>query len=118
MSGSTSTNVTNGSNAMVGSFLSTIQSNIDAQNNALLELESKNQELYQKYAIQLNQVKEIEDKEKLLLTRSRMLQISQDRNSYKKKIIYTLVALIFALFIFTLVVYVYFMKKNKKNAVM
>ena len=30
-----------------------------------------------------------EDKEKLILTRSRMLQISQDRNSYKKKVIYS-----------------------------
>jgi predicted PurR-regulated permease PerM len=116
MATSYATNVTDSANSQVSSFLTTIQSNIDAQNAALNELENKNTELYQKYQIQLNQVKEIEDKEKLLLTRSRMLQIAQDRNSYKKKIIYTLVAFIFALFIFTLVVYVYFLKKNKRNA--
>ena len=40
-----------------------------------------------------------------------MLQISQDRNAYKKKIIYSLIALIFAIFIFTLVMYVLFIRK-------
>jgi hypothetical protein len=61
-----------------------------------------------------NQKKKIiTHKEKLLLTRSRMLQISQDRNSYKKKIIYSLIALIFFIFIITLVIYVYYTRKMK-----
>jgi hypothetical protein len=116
-SNSLSTSTSHSSNSQLTSFLNTIENNVTAQNDALKELELKNQELYQKYVIQLNQIKEIDDKEKLLLTRSRMLQIAQDRNSYKKKIIYTLIALIFALFIITLVVYVYFVKKNKRNLV-
>jgi hypothetical protein len=58
-----------------------------------------------------NQLTEIEDKEKLLLTRARMLQISQDRNAYKKKIIYTFIAAIFGIFILTLVIYVLFVRK-------
>lgn len=77
----------------------TIQNNVQLQQASLQELESKNKDLVHKQKIQLNQMKEIEDKEKLLLTRSRMLQISQDRNSYKKKIIYSLIAAIFVIFI-------------------
>lgn len=89
----------------------TIQNNVQLQQASLQELESKNQDLVHKKQIQLNQMKEIEDKEKLLLTRSRMLQISQDRNSYKKKIIYSLIAAIFIIFIFTLAMYVFYVRK-------
>jgi len=89
----------------------TIQNNVQLQQASLQELESKNQDLVHKQQIQLNQMKEIEDKEKLLLTRSRMLQISQDRNGYKKKIIYSLIAAIFVIFIFTLVMYVFYVRK-------
>ena len=95
----------------INTYFDQIKNNIQMQGVSLRELSNKNDELYQKQQIQLNQLKEIEDKEKLLLTRSRMLQISQDRNSYKKKIIYSLIALIFAIFIFTLVMYVLFIRK-------
>jgi len=97
--------------ARINTYFDQIKNNIQMQGVSLRELSDKNYELYQKQQIQLNQLKEIEDKEKLLLTRSRMLQISQDRNSYKKKIIYSLIALIFAIFIFTLVMYVLFIRK-------
>ena len=90
---------------------STISSSQSVVNAALDELQQKNNELANKKNIQLDQLKEIEDKEKLLLTRSRMLQIAQDRNAYKKKIIYTLIAAIFIIFIFTLVTYVFFVRK-------
>ena len=89
----------------------TIQNNVQLQQASLQELESKNKDLVHKQQIQLNQIKEIEDKEKLLLTRSRMLQISQDRNAYKKKIIYSLIAAIFVIFIFTLAMYVFYVRK-------
>ena len=95
----------------INSYFDQIKNNIEMQGVSLRELSTKNDELYKKQQIQLNQLKEIEDKEKLLLTRSRMLQISQDRNAYKKKIIYSLIALIFAIFIFTLVMYVLFIRK-------
>ena len=48
------------------------------------DITQKNNELLEKQKIEMNQLKEIQEKEKLLLTRSRMLQIAQDRNSYKK----------------------------------
>jgi len=84
------------------------------QNNTPLDdIEQKNNDLIEKQQIEMNQLREIQEKEKLLLTRSRMLQIAQDRNSYKKKIIYTLIALIFLIFIFTLALYVYFTRKIK-----
>ena len=110
MSGNNSQLVDN-AQAQINTYFDQIKNNIQMQGVSLKELSNKNDELYQKQQIQLNQLKEIEDKEKLLLTRSRMLQISQDRNAYKKKIIYSLIALIFAIFIFTLVMYVLFIRK-------
>jgi len=92
----------------IQSYYTTISDNINLQNSTIADISDKNTELLGKQTIQLQQLKEIEDKEKLLLTRSRMLQISQDRNSYKKKIIYSLIAVIFAIFIFTLVAYIFF----------
>lgn len=85
---------------------------VTMQANSVDEINMKNNELEKKYLIQINQYKEIEDKEKLLLTRSRMLQISQDRNAYKKKIIYSLLTVVFAIFIVALVLYVLFAKKG------
>ena len=105
------TELTEYGNDKIQSYYQLIQNNIQLQSASATEIVSKNNELSDKQAVQLNQFNEIEDKEKLLLTRSRMLQVSQDRNSYKKKIIYTIIALIFAIFIFTLVMYVLFIRK-------
>jgi len=107
----TLTELTEYGNDKIQSYYQIIQNNIQLQGATNAEIVSKNTELSDKQAVQLNQFNEIEDKEKLLLTRSRMLQVSQDRNSYKKKIIYTIIALIFAIFIFTLVMYVLFIRK-------
>lgn len=99
------------SNAALNSYFNSIQSVIDSQSTYLSNINQKNTELVNKQNIQIAQLKEIQDKEKLLLTRSRMLQIAQDRNAYKKKIIYTLLAIIFGIFILILVVYVLFTRK-------
>ena len=84
-------------------------------NSALTDISLKNNAIRDKQVRQIEQLKEIEDKEKLILTRSRMLQISQDRNSYKKKIIYTLIALILFIFIATIMTYVFFMRKSSMS---
>jgi Fe2+ transport system protein B len=97
--------------SQINQYYDMISQNVSLQTKGLSEINTKNQELLMKQQIQLNQLKEIEDKEKLLLTRSRMLQIAQDRNSYKKKIIYSLLALIFGIFILTIVMYVLFKRK-------
>lgn len=96
----------------------------DAVQNSLQDLESlndqsielinnKNKLLIEKNLIQESQLKALSDKEKVLLTRSRMLQISQDRNSFRTKILYTLVAIIIVILIITL--FVYSMKGKKIN---
>ena len=93
--------------------------NIQQMNLSLSDIESKNSAIRDKQMRQIEQLKEIEDKEKLILTRSRMLQISQDRNSYKKKVIYSLIALILFIFIGTIMTYVLFIRKAgmaKNNA--
>ena len=83
----------------------------DSNTNATTELNNKNTVLLNKEEIQQNQIKEIKDKEKLLLTRSRMLQISQDRNSYKTKILYSLIAILIVIFIINLFIWT----MRKKN---
>ncbi len=61
---------------------------------------------------QKQQLNEIDEKNKLILTRARMLQLSQEKNSYKKKIIYSLIAIILLILILTLSTYVYFSRKK------
>ena len=73
----------------------------------------KNLNLLEKNKINLEQEKAIIDKERLFYTRARMLQVSRDRNSFKLKIIYTLLALIIFIFVASLGIYVFF--KNKKG---
>jgi hypothetical protein len=86
---------------------------ISSNNTATNDIINKNNTLFEKQRIQDSQMKEIENKEKLLLTRARMLQISQDRNSYKTKIIYTLLAILIVIFIINL--FVWSLKKSNVN---
>ena len=78
----------------------------------------KNLNLVEKNRINLEQEKAINAKNRLFITRSRMLQVSRDKNSYKLKIIYTLLALIILIFIASLGIYVFMGKKggNKGSA--
>ena len=82
----------------------------------LSNIQIKNVELLKKQVRQQQQLRELEDKEKLILTRSRMLQIAQDRNAYKQKIIYSFIALILLIFICTILIYVFFTRKSQTNA--
>lgn len=95
----------------VNNYINDLQTNLTQQNNAISDINNKNNVLLSKKEIEINQVNEIQDKEKLLLTRSRMLQIAQDRNSYKTKIIYTQIAIIFGLIVLILFIYLLFKKK-------
>ncbi len=111
MSGSITESVANSGTVDINSLQGALQQTLDLQNNSLTEIQEKNQELNEKRLRQIEQMKEIEEKEKLILTRSRMLQIAQERNSYKKKIIYSLIAAILAIFIFTILMYVFYSRK-------
>ncbi len=111
MSGSITESIANSGTVDINSLQGALQQTLDLQNNSLTEIQEKNQELNEKRLRQIEQMKEIEEKEKLILTRSRMLQIVQERNSYKKKIIYSLIAAILAIFIFTILMYVFYSRK-------
>ena len=76
-------------------------------------LREKNTSLIQKYEIQTNQLKEISEKEKLYNKNSKMLQIIQSRNSFKRKIISTLIAAIFLFLIITIATFVYYKRTLK-----
>ena len=56
----------------------------------------------------------IKDKMQLVATRDRMLQISQERNAYKKKIIYVLVSIIIILLVSIIFGYTIFSNLSKK----
>ena len=45
------------------------------------------------------------------MTKDRMLELSQDRNSYKQKVIYTLISIVISLLVSIVVAYTYFKKK-------
>ena len=60
----------------------------------------------------LSKEKAIYDKNKLFITHPRMLQVSRDKNAYKLKIIYTLLAVIILIFIASLGIYVFMSKKG------
>lgn len=96
----------NNLNQIKTSILDT-QAQIDAQtlsiNNKSKMLDEKQKQIY-------GQSKEIDDKVKLLETRNRMLQLSIDRNIYKKKLIYSLLAVIIAMVVAMLFFYSYFNK--------
>lgn len=81
------------------------QSITDTNTDATTIVQNKNAILIEKDGIYHNQLKEIENKEKLLLTRSRMLQIAQDRNSYKTKVLYTLMAILVVILIINLIIW-------------
>lgn len=74
------------------------------------EIEEKNEELASKQHLANLQDEEIRQKSDLVETRNRMLQLSQERNVYKQKIIYTLIAIIIAIVSLLLISYAFLRK--------
>jgi hypothetical protein len=95
----------------LNNLMTVSNANLSMVNNTYNNISAKNAELLEKQNAQKEEVKEISDKEKLISTRTRMLQVVQTRNAYKKKIIYSLIALILFLFIGTIMIYVFFTRK-------
>jgi hypothetical protein len=95
----------------LNNLITASNANLSMVNSTYNNISAKNAELLEKQNAQKEQVKEISDKEKLISTRTRMLQVVQTRNAYKKKIIYSLIALILFLFIGTIMIYVFFTRK-------
>ena len=86
-------------------------SDILTQQNSLLQ--QQNEQLENKRLRNEIQLNAIEAKKNIINTRARMLQIAQENNVYKQKIIYTLIAFIFAVFVAILVMYVFYSKRGK-----
>ena len=63
--------------------------------------------LKEKEARLAQQTLDIQDKSRIVLTRSRMLEIAQERNIFARKMFYSLVALIIFIIVVTLVIYTY-----------
>ena len=70
-----------------------------------------NAQLIQKRKRNNIQLNAINQKKNLIITRTRMLQIAEENNIYKQKILFTLVALIFTFIILMIFIYSYFSKK-------
>jgi hypothetical protein len=102
-------NWANTNNNMSNNIMSNA-SNIIAEQNSLLQ--QQNEQLNNKRMRNEIQLNAIEAKKNIINTRARMLQIAQENNVYKQKIIYTLIAFIFAVFIAILVMYVFYSKKK------
>ena len=71
-------------------------------------ISAREEEITEKIQRTKLQEREIEDKKKLIETRNRMLQISQEKNIYKKKIIYTLISIIIAISLIIITGYTFF----------
>ncbi len=74
-----------------------------------------NKALSEKQKVQQDKLELIKEKEANLIKVNASLKSSNDRNNFKKKIIYTLVALIFFLFLLCLSTYIYFVRDFKVN---
>lgn len=98
----------------IQSYSSQLNDSINSLDNGITsDYDAKNLVLAQKQIRQKEQEAEIAEKAQLVLTRSRMLQLAEERNIYKKKIIYTLLAVILLILIITLTTYVFFSKQSK-----
>jgi len=82
--------------------------NVIAQQSQLIN--NKDKEINMSEEQLARQAKEIEYKKTLLLTRDRMLELSQEQNVYKKKVIFTLLAAIFGIILLMIVTMFYLRK--------
>ena len=114
LKGNQATSATDQLNNVKTNILST-QAQIDRQNS---EIENKSLQLEQKQKQVFGQSQEIEDKMRVLETRNKMLQLSIEKNIYKKKVIYTLLAVIIAIFVGMLLMYSFFNKTGSANNLM
>ena len=84
--------------------------------NSIDQIIEYNKELSKKQELQKDKIELIKEKELNLQKVNALLKSSNDRNSFKKKIILTLVALIFLLFILSISTYIYFIRDFKPPA--
>ena len=84
-----------------------------SNSSSIDELLKYNEELTEKQKVQKDKIELIKQKEENLNKVNASLKSGNDRNGFKRKIIYTLIALIFFLFILSLSTYIYFVRDFK-----
>jgi hypothetical protein len=108
---------------IINNNLSQIYSNIDniekfsnfENFTGVNELVKYNEDLTNKQKNQQDKIRLIKEKELSLEKTNALFISSKDRNNFKKKIIYTLIAVIFFLFILSISTYIYFIRDFKIN---
>jgi len=75
------------------------------------DLKATSNDLGRKATRQRNQHKDIKNKEKLLLSRERMLQLSIEKNIYKRKVIYTYISVICLVLLLLFSAYFFYNRK-------
>ncbi len=90
-------------------------SNIIENFSGVDELVKYNEDLTEKQKVQEDKIKLIKEKELSLEKTNALFKSSFDRNNFKKKIISTLIAVIFLLFILSISTYVYLIRDFKIN---
>lgn len=83
---------------------------LDNNVNTIIEY---NKELTEKQKVQKDKIELVKEKEANLIKVNAALKSSNDRNNFKRKIIYTLIALIFFVFLMCLSTYIYFVRDFK-----
>jgi hypothetical protein len=101
-----------GDNGLVTNYYNEIENQVTRTNKNITDIDNKNNIIQNKQEIQLQLMYDIENKEKLLLTRSRMLQIATDRNSYKQQLVYTSIFLATILILLIIVIYTFVLKRK------
>ena len=97
-------------NANIGNLNTQINA-LQAQSSALKSnISMTSQQITQNQNKLNKQIADLEQKRAVLITRNRMLQLSQDRNVYKQKVIYTLISLIIVCFVLIIIGYIGFKK--------
>ena len=100
--------------------LLTIQSNLADASQATSASVAAQTEIANQYSSNIAHIRtnlnqqqnELENKKKILETRNRMLQIAREKNLYKKKMVYTLLSVLFVLVLILFVLYITFKVPN------
>lgn len=95
-------------NQDINSLKSSVKNITDQERVMLEHIGLQKEKLYENQKLHSQYTDDIKKKRQLIATRDRMLQLSQERNIYKQKIVYVLLAIIVALLIGSISVYTIF----------
>ena len=104
--------MTSETNQLISNIQNTFQKIQTLEN----ELNSTSDDLVLKMERQRQQERDIQNKRKLLSSRERMLQLSIEKNVYKRKVIYTYIAIVCLILLLLFSAYFYYSKKGSMGS--